>query len=133
MPEWITSLLQNSAIPPALAAAAVAWFAWRRDKPEKGALAVDKSMDAAGKALDMQEDAYERQLAIVSVEQEHLKARVTRLEEMLIEKEEKIVLLEEERSLLLRWIAALSEQITQNGVVPISLEEIKHLDGFGDT
>jgi uncharacterized coiled-coil protein SlyX len=59
---------------------------------------------------------------------EQLEERVTVLEELVVEKENKIRLLEAEIKRLLRWIAVLVEQVHKAGEVPITLEEIEHYD-----
>ena len=90
----------------------------------------NQTVDAAGKAMDLLEDSYERKI-------DDLETRVARLEEIILERDaelvkarEKIVRLEREIKDFLRWIAVLSEQVTKNGDVPITLDEIRHLDEF---
>ena len=95
------------------------WVWSKLPKKDMGAAAL-ASVNAARAAVELSEQVHEERL-------EHLEERVLVLETLLIEKEgiierqnEKIRSLESEMDLLLRWIAALSEQLTQAGIQPIS-------------
>lgn len=79
------------------------------------------AVQAADKAMDMLEEQY-------VVKLEHVEERVGKLESELSNRIERIIELEEERTLLLRWISVLTEQIVKAGEVPISLDRIKQLD-----
>lgn len=92
-------------------------------KKDMGASALS-TVNAADKAIELLEEAYDRKLA-------DLEERVGTLEQILIEERDKIMELEKERILLLKWISALSEQVRGAGKVPYTMEELKHLDDFG--
>ena len=104
-------------------------WAWSKlPKRDMGSSAL-ATVQAARAAVDLMDDVNEARLS-------QLEERVARLEEIIVEKDaelkkrqEKIRLLEVEIQTLLRWIAALVEQVHQNGGIPITLNEIRYLDG----
>ena len=89
------------------------------------------AVEAAAKASDMLEESYEQKV-------DDLADRVKRLEEILVEREDEISKLEQERLLLLQWIAALTEQMEQlakktgQPVIPITFQEIEDLDRWSN-
>jgi hypothetical protein len=103
------------------------WAYTKLPKKDMGAAAL-ATVQAAREAVALNDQVTNQRL-------EQLEERVGRLEEIIVEKDQKleksyakIELLEKECSLLLRWIAALSEQVTLAGKVPISLDEIQGRD-----
>ena len=105
----------------------------RIPKKDMGAAAL-ATVQAADKAMDMQAESYTQKI-------EDLESRVSRLETLLLEKDEKILRLEVqmEKERLdsnaaiqrhMRWINVLVEQIAKMGGIPVTLEEIEHLDSF---
>jgi len=103
------------------------WAYTKLPKKDMGAAAL-VTVQAASAAVELNNQVTDQRL-------EQLEERVGRLELIIIEKNEKlskayakIELLEKECSLLLRWIAALSEQVTLAGVIPITIDEIQGRD-----
>lgn len=97
---------------------------YRAVPPKDRGNVANSTVDAAGKAIGMLQDSYQRKV-------DDLEARVTRLEALVLEKEQQVERLDKERALLLRWIAVLSEQVTKAGQVPVTIEELRHLDKLG--
>lgn len=115
----------NALIPAALTAGVAylaARWAWSKlPKRDVGAAALT-SVQAAEAAVNLTLRTTEDRI-------EALEERVRVLEDLVIEKEEKIKHLLAEIKLLERWIAVLLELLNKNGIEPITLDEIRTLDG----
>ena len=113
MPEFIN--VGDAA--PYVVALVLGLLAFYRIKPADVGSAALAGTEAAEKAIRIQDGVIE-----------DLQARVLRLEEIVIEKEDRIIMLETEIKNLDRWIAVLLEQMSQAGVIPVTLAEILHKD-----
>lgn len=101
------------------------WVWSKLPKKDMGAAAL-ASVNAAKAAVALADQIHEERLA-------QLEERVSILEQLVIEKDvviaqqnEKIRELEKEIDLLLRWIASLSEQLTQEGIRPVGRGEAEN-------
>ena len=121
----------NQIIPAGLVMVATIWtgrWVWSKlPKKDMGAAAL-ASVNAAKAAVELSDQIHDERVSA-------LEDRVLVLETLVIEKEgiierqnAKIRALEVEIDLLLRWIAALSEQLTQNGIMPVSRDRAESLE-----
>lgn len=102
-------------------------------KKDMGASAL-AIVQAADNALELQGESYTAKV-------DDLEGRVARLEVALLEKDAKIMQLEEqmveerrrfrdEIKQMQRWVEVLAEQVAKAGGIPITLEEIEGLDSL---
>jgi TolA-binding protein len=108
-------------------------WAWSKlPKSEQGGPAALAAVQAAAAAVKLHDQVTDERI-------EQLEERVHRLEQIIVEnnKEKERLLrriadLDSEIDYLLRWVAALMEQLKKAGVIPLRYEEIRHRNPTGD-
>jgi len=117
--DWTTLL-------PALATVAVGYFtarwAWSKLPKRDVGTAALTTVQAAEAAVNLHMKVNDERI-------EQLEARVTQLENLVIEKENKITALLGDIKMLERWIAVLLEQLSKHGIEPVTLDEIRAANG----